>query len=167
MPSSWLKPSSSWTSPAPGPSRSVATWPGLNARQPPRRHHHRLPSVVFTCKFSDAITQVDLQQRKILATGRFGQNFNRADSLASVAVGVRASGFTTNGRADRVTVTNTTSFKPSGFIMADDDAHGLFFSRESKLLCVTHRGRNCVSGKTRGEGNDSLIDFATGQVLKI
>ncbi len=153
--------------------------------------------VFFTCEFGGAITQIDLQQRKVVATVKLSQYFNRPDALALVKPGLRTPKFvpdpsdiggqlcvtpgmpqdvrlSPNGKtlfvadmmADGVHVMDSASFKQTGFIKTGVGAHGLYPSRDGKLLYVANRGSNYVQGKPQGKGSVSVIDFATSQVVK-
>jgi YVTN family beta-propeller protein len=68
--------------------------------------------------------------------------------------------------ADGVHVVDGESFKQVGFIKTGVGAHGLYPSRDGKLLYVANRGSNYVQGKPKGKGSVSVIDFATGKVIK-
>ncbi|MFM9917486.1 MAG: hypothetical protein ACKVOX_16915 [Rhizobacter sp.] len=68
--------------------------------------------------------------------------------------------------ADGVHVVDGASFKQVGFIATGVGAHGLYPSRDGKLLYVANRGSNSVQGKRRGEGSVSVMDFKTQKVLQ-
>jgi YVTN family beta-propeller protein len=68
--------------------------------------------------------------------------------------------------ADGVHVVDAQSFKQTGFIPTGVGAHGLYPSRDGKLLYVANRGSNYVQGKPKGKGSVTVLDFATGKVLK-
>ena len=68
--------------------------------------------------------------------------------------------------ADGVHVVDPQSFKQYAFIPTGVGAHGLYPSRDGKLLYVANRGSNYVHGKPKGKGSVSVIDFASGKVLK-
>jgi YVTN family beta-propeller protein len=67
--------------------------------------------------------------------------------------------------ADGVHTVDGQSFKQTGFIATGVGAHGLYPSRDGKLLYVANRGTNYVRGTPKGKGSVSLIDFATGKVI--
>jgi len=67
--------------------------------------------------------------------------------------------------ADGVHVVDGESFKQVGFIATGVGTHGLYPSRDGKLLYVANRGSNTVHGKVAGKGSVSVIDFATQKVL--
>jgi len=68
--------------------------------------------------------------------------------------------------ADGVHVVDPVAFRQTGFVKTGVGAHGLYPSRDAKLLYVANRGSNYVHGKPKGKGSVSVIDFATGKVLK-
>jgi YVTN family beta-propeller protein len=68
--------------------------------------------------------------------------------------------------ADGVHVVDPETFKQYAFVPTGVGAHGLYPSRDGKLLYVANRGSNYVHGKPKGKGSVSVIDFATGKVLK-
>jgi YVTN family beta-propeller protein len=68
--------------------------------------------------------------------------------------------------ADGVHVVDLDTFKQTGFITTGIGAHGLYPSRDGKLLYVANRGTNLIRGKPGGQGSVSVIDFATRAVVK-
>lgn len=67
--------------------------------------------------------------------------------------------------ADGVHVVDGASFRQVGFIPTGIGAHGLYPSRDGKLLYVANRGSNKMMGPRRGKGSVSVIDFATQKVV--
>jgi YVTN family beta-propeller protein len=67
---------------------------------------------------------------------------------------------------DGVHVVDGETLKQTGFIPTGVGAHGLYPSRDGKLLFVANRGSNKVRGKPGGPGGVSVIDFATGKVVQ-
>ena len=68
--------------------------------------------------------------------------------------------------ADGVHVVDPDSFKQFAFIPTGVGAHGLYPSRDARLLYVANRGSNYVHGKPKGKGSVSVVDFTSGKVLK-
>ena len=68
--------------------------------------------------------------------------------------------------ADGVHVVDGESFQQIGFIATGVGAHGLYPSRDGKSLYVANRGGNEIRGKPNGKGSVSVIDFASGKVVK-
>lgn len=67
--------------------------------------------------------------------------------------------------ADGVHVVDGASFKQVGFIATGIGAHGLYPSRDGKLLYVANRGTNKMIGPRGGKGSVSVIDFASQKVI--
>jgi YVTN family beta-propeller protein len=68
--------------------------------------------------------------------------------------------------ADGVHVVDGETFKQIGFIATGVGAHGLYPSRDGKLLYVANRGSNKVQGSPKGKGSVSVIDFSTRAVTQ-
>jgi YVTN family beta-propeller protein len=68
--------------------------------------------------------------------------------------------------ADGVHVVDGASLRQIGFVPTGVGAHGLYPSRDGKLLYVANRGTNYVHGKPLGKGSVSVIDFASGKVVR-
>ena len=68
--------------------------------------------------------------------------------------------------ADGVHVVDGETFKQIGFVATGVGTHGLYPSRDGKLLYVANRGSNQIRGKANGKGSVSVIDFSTGKVVK-
>ena len=67
--------------------------------------------------------------------------------------------------ADGVHVVDFASFRQVGFIPTGVGAHGLYPSRDGKVIYVANRGSNKIRGNPKGKGSVSVVDFATGQVI--
>jgi YVTN family beta-propeller protein len=67
--------------------------------------------------------------------------------------------------ADGVHVVDFESFRQVGFIPTGVGTHGLYPSRDGKLLYAANRGSNRISGGKRGKGSVSVIDFATDKII--
>ncbi len=68
--------------------------------------------------------------------------------------------------ADGVHVVDGETFKQTGFVPTGVGAHGLYPSRDGKMLYVANRGGNEIRGKPLGKGSVSVMDFATGKIVK-
>jgi len=66
---------------------------------------------------------------------------------------------------DGVHVVDGATFKQVGFIPTGLGAHGLYPSRDGKLLYVANRGTNKMFGPKGGKGSVSVIDFASQKVV--
>ena len=68
--------------------------------------------------------------------------------------------------ADGVHIVDGEEFRQIGFIPTGVGAHGLYPSRDGKLLYVANRGSNKMLDRPGGKGSISVIDFATRKVVK-
>ena len=151
---------------------------------------------LFTCEFNGAITKVDLVNRRVVDTIKLSRYFDKpqgasAPKARSQTVSIKTAGpgkaevcttksmpqdvrVSPDGRtfyvadmmADGVHVVDGESFKQIGFLPTGIGAHGLYPSRDGKLLYVANRGTNLIHGKPGGKGSVSTIDFATRAVVK-
>ncbi|WP_454727781.1 MULTISPECIES: YVTN family beta-propeller repeat protein [Cupriavidus] len=150
---------------------------------------------LFTCEFDEAVTKIDLVNRRVAGTLKLSKYFDRPDVLGLTAtpgqkkariadpsqvgseirtampqdVRVSPDGkvfFVADLMADGVHVVDGESFKQIGFIATGIGAHGLYPSRDARSLYVTNRGTNKIHGTPGGKGSVSVIDFATRTVTK-
>ena len=68
--------------------------------------------------------------------------------------------------ADGVHVVDGETFKQIGFVPTGVGAHGLYPGRDGKQLYIANRGSNEIRGKPLGKGSISVMDFATGKIVK-
>ena len=68
--------------------------------------------------------------------------------------------------ADGVHVVDAETFKQTGFVATGVGAQGLYPSQDGRMPYIAHRGGNEIRGKPLGKGSVSVIDFATGKVVK-
>jgi DNA-binding beta-propeller fold protein YncE len=146
---------------------------------------------IFTCEFSGTLAKVDLVNRKVLGylklsmpERRFktvklapGQVWEPGETeLCTVAKGmpqdIRISPdgrrfYVADMHADGVHIVDGESFTKIGFIATGVGAHGLYPSRDGKLLYVANRGSHLVHGPRNGNGSVSVIDFASDKVVAL
>jgi YVTN family beta-propeller protein len=144
---------------------------------------------IFTCEFAGTLVKIDLVERKVLGylllsmpERRFkpvalkpGQVWEPGETeLCTVKKGmpqdIRISPdgkrfYVADMHADGVHVIDGASFTKVGFIPTGVGAHGLYPSRDGKLLYVANRGSHEIHGKRNGNGSVSVIDFATEKVV--
>jgi YVTN family beta-propeller protein len=119
---------------------------------------------IFTCEFrGGGLVKVDMVHRKVVGYLKLdargmpqdirispdGKLFYIADMLA-----------------DGVFLVDGDSFTKVGFIHTGIGTHGLYPSRNGKLLYVSNRGSHEIHGPPHGPGSVSVIDFATRSVIK-
>ena len=66
---------------------------------------------------------------------------------------------------DGLIVIDGDKFKETGFIPTGVGAHGLYPSRDGKLLYISNRGSHKLDGVKLGEGSVSVLDFATRKIV--
>lgn len=140
---------------------------------------------LFTCEFNGSIVKIDLDQRRVLGylklhmpRTRFVDTPNAGTSPATeicsatrgMPQDIRISPdgsrfFVADMEADGLHVVDGNAFKETGFISTGPGTHGLYPSRDGKLLYVANRGSHQVHGSPHGPGSVSVIDFATLKVV--
>jgi YVTN family beta-propeller protein len=74
--------------------------------------------------------------------------------------------FVADMMSNGVHVVDVASFRQTGFIWTGPGAHGLYPSRDGKMLYVANRGSSRMMDRPGRPGSVSVIDFATHKVLK-
>jgi YVTN family beta-propeller protein len=144
---------------------------------------------IFTCEFAGTLVKIDLANRKVLGylklqmpKVRFkevklapGQVWEPGETeLCTVTRGmpqdIRISPdgkrfYIADMHADGLHVVDGASFTQVGFIPTGVGAHGLYPSRDGKLLYVANRGSHKIHGPKKGPGSVTVIDFATEKVV--
>ncbi len=117
---------------------------------------------IFTCEYNDQLAKIDLVHHKLagmlqLSPGHIPQDIRVAPdgSVYFVADMLR----------DGVILVDGDKFKETGFIPTGVGAHGLYPSRDGKLLYVANRGTHNLGGVRDGKGSVSVLDFATRKVV--
>jgi YVTN family beta-propeller protein len=109
--------------------------------------------LIASCEFSAMLVKVDVESRKILGTLTLDHHGMPQDVKTSPDGKVF---YVADMHANGVYLIDGDKFERIGFVPTGKGAHGLYASRDSKVLYVSNRG----------EGSVSLIDFATRQVAK-
>ena len=108
--------------------------------------------LIASCEFAGAVIKVDVEKQKLIGklpvqhSGGMPQDVKLAPDGSVYYVA--------DMHADGVHLIDGESFQQVGFIPTGKGAHGLYVSRDSKVLYVSNRG----------EGSISLIDLATRKV---
>jgi YVTN family beta-propeller protein len=122
--------------------------------------------LIATCEFAGSLVKVDLATRRQVRYLRLSAG---RDTL-SMPQDIRSSPdgrvfFVADMKADGVHLIDPVSFKRIGFIHTGKGAHGLYPSRDGRLLYVTNRGWNTVRAGRRGPGSISVVDPMSQRVL--
>jgi len=109
--------------------------------------------LIASCEFGKAIIKVDVERQALIARLPISPGGMPQDVKTSPDGSVF---YIADMDANGVHMIDGEAFKQIGFIPTGKGAHGLYVSRDSKVLYVSNRG----------EGTISLIDLATRQVTK-
>ena len=140
---------------------------------------------IFTCEFDGSVAKIDMVARSVVGylkltmpKVRFkevGNTFNPLETeICTTRKGmpqdIRISPdgktfYVADMMADGVHLIDGASFKETGFIATGVAAHGLYPSRDGKLLYVANRGSHAIHGKRKGPGSVTVVDFASNKVV--
>ena len=109
--------------------------------------------LIASCEFSGDMVKVDVAERKLLGTLPIRKGGMPQDVKTSPDGRVF---YVADMMSDGVWMVDGDRFAKIGFIPTGRGAHGLYASRDSKVLYVSNRG----------EGSVSVIDFATRKVIR-
>jgi DNA-binding beta-propeller fold protein YncE len=108
--------------------------------------------LIASCEFSAQLLKVDVQERKLLGTLTLENSGMPQDVKTSPDGKVF---YVADMKADGIYLIEPNSFKRIGFMRTGKGAHGLYVSRDSKVLYVSNRG----------EGSVTVLDLATRKIL--
>jgi len=110
--------------------------------------------LVASCEFSGQIVKVDLVRKRVVATTSLNGGRSKPQDVKLDPTGrvFYVADMTRGG----VYTVDARTFAVTGFIPTGAGAHGLYVSRDSKVLYVTNRDA----------GSISLVDFATRKVVR-
>jgi len=139
---------------------------------------------IFTCEFSGGLVKIDmvkhsvigyLKLRKPLQVAIKGESTVGPDGqICSTRRGmpqdIRVSPdgrifYVADMEADGVFLIDGETFQQVGFIPTGTGTHGLYPSRDGRMLYVANRGSHRIHGPPHGEGSISVIDFAQRKVV--
>jgi YVTN family beta-propeller protein len=116
--------------------------------------------LIATCEFNGHLVKVDLASRKPVESLALD---SAGDDTAAMPQDVRSAPdgsvfFVADMKADGVHVIDPASFRRVGFIHTGKGTHGLYPSRDGRLLYATNRGWNTLNAGRHGPGSISVID---------
>jgi YVTN family beta-propeller protein len=109
--------------------------------------------LIASCEFGGKLVKVDVEKQKMLGLLPLGKGGMPQDVKLSPDGKVF---YVADMMADGVYLIDGDDFKKIDFVPTGKGTHGLYASRDSKVLYVSNRG----------EGSVSVIDFATRKVVK-
>jgi YVTN family beta-propeller protein len=140
---------------------------------------------VATCEFSGQLVKVDLAARKVVGyltlepdfwTGlpeRIKTFFRKGrfkTESASMPQDIRSSPdgavfYVADMKQGGVFLIDPFKLTKLGFEKTGIGTHGLYPSRDGKLIYVTNRGSSTTSGRPHGPGSITVLDSSTGKIL--
>ena len=116
--------------------------------------------LIATCEFNGHLIKVDLTDRSVV--GSLALDSAGRDS-ASMPQDIRSSPdgsvfFVADMKKDGVHLIDPVSFRRIGFIPTGKGTHGLYPSRDGRLLYVTNRGWNTLKAGKDGPGSITVLD---------
>jgi YVTN family beta-propeller protein len=121
---------------------------------------------IATCEFSGQVVKIDLAANRVLGyldlDPARGAKESMPQDIRSSADG-RAF-YVADMMANGVWIVDPYQFRVTGFLKTGVGTHGIYPSRDGKLLYVTNRGSSSIHGKPNGPGSISVIDPATNRV---
>jgi DNA-binding beta-propeller fold protein YncE len=109
--------------------------------------------LIASCEFAGSLIKVDVAQQKLVGTLALGAGGKPQDVKTSPD---GKTFYVADMMADGVYMIDGDRFARIGFLATGKGTHGLYASRDSKVLYASNRG----------EGSVSVIDFATRKIIK-
>jgi YVTN family beta-propeller protein len=123
--------------------------------------------VIATCEFNGLLFKFDLTNKRAIAYLALDDTSGHGGAMPQ---DIRSSPdgsvfFVADMKADGVRIIDPVSFAQVGFVPTGVGAHGLYPSRDGKLLYVTNRGWNTLKAGPRGKGSISVLDPVARRVI--
>ena len=140
---------------------------------------------IATCEFSGTVVKLDLETRQpvgylLLDPGRWERIKDQVASIVrhrrrrfvvpSMPQDIRSSPdgkvfYVADMQAGGVYLVDPVKLATLGFIATGVGTHGIYPSRDGKLLYVTNRGSTSIYGRRRGPGSITVLDPVTRQIV--
>ncbi len=122
---------------------------------------------IATCEFNGKLAKIDLAPQKVVGYLPLDP---KAGSGGAMPQDVRSSPdgatfFVADMKADGLRVIDPVAFREVGFIPTGKGTHGIYPSRDGRLLYVTNRGWNTLRAKPHGAGSVSVVDPGARRVV--
>lgn len=123
--------------------------------------------VIATCEFSGHLVKVDLATHRTVASLQLDSaGLVRKAMPQDIRSAPDGHAFyAADMMGDGVHVIDPIAFRRVGFIKTGIGAHGIFPSRDGRLLYVTNRGWNTTAGRPHGPGSISVLDPRQDRVI--
>ncbi len=122
---------------------------------------------IATCEFSGQLLKLDLEARAV--TGYLMLDPGALDSTA-MPQDIRSSPdgrvfYVADMKANGVFLVDPVAFRRIGFVATGKGTHGLYPSRDGRLMYITNRGWNTTAGGRHGPGSITVLDPATQRIV--
>ncbi|HYT05604.1 MAG TPA: YncE family protein [Gemmatimonadales bacterium] len=128
-------------------------------------------SAIATCEFSGQLVKLDLTTRTIAGYLTLGVGASGArGGGTAMPQDIRSSPdgrvfYVADMRENGVFLVDPEAFRRIGFIAIGKGTHGIYPSRDGRLLYITNRGWNTTAGGRRGPGSVTVLDPATQRIV--
>lgn len=122
---------------------------------------------IATCEFSGQLLKLDLDSRAV--TGYLTLDPGGLDSTA-MPQDIRSSPdgrvfYVADMKANGVFLVDPVAFRRIGFVATGKGTHGIYPSRDGRLMYITNRGWNTTAGGRHGPGSITVLDPATERIV--
>jgi len=122
---------------------------------------------IATCEFSGQLLKLDLEARTV--TGYLVLDPGGLDSTA-MPQDIRSSPdghvfYVADMKANGVFLIDPVAFRRIGFVATGKGTHGIYPSRDGRLMYITNRGWNTTAGGRHGPGSITVLDPATQRIV--
>ena len=122
--------------------------------------------MIATCEFNGELVKLDLLGRRVVGY----LNLDSLTGKQAMPQDIRSSPdgrtfFVADMKQDGVHVIDPDSLRWTGFIPTGKGTHGLYPSRDGRLLYVTNRGWNTLKAGPHGPGSISVLDPVARRVV--
>ncbi|HUL96120.1 MAG TPA: YncE family protein [Usitatibacter sp.] len=139
---------------------------------------------VFTCEFDGSLAKIDMVDRKVVgylrlkmppvrfklpvAGGIPGTEICTASKGMPQDIRIDPTGkvfYVADMAADGLHIVDAENFREVGFVAAGIAPHGLYPSRDARLLYVANRGSHDIHGPRHGPGSVSVLEFKSRRII--
>ncbi|HEV2749538.1 MAG TPA: hypothetical protein VGV12_03330 [Gemmatimonadales bacterium] len=122
---------------------------------------------IATCEFSGQLLRLDLETRAV--TGYLTLDPGGLDSTA-MPQDIRSSPdgqvfYVADMKANGVFLVDPLAFRRIGFVPTGKGTHGIYPSRDGRLMYITNRGWNTTAGGRHGPGSITVLDPTTQHIV--
>ncbi len=122
---------------------------------------------IATCEFNGKLAKIDLKPQQVMGyltlDPKVGSGGAMPQDIRSSPDG--SAFFVADMKADGLRIIDPVAFREIGFIPTGKGTHGIYPSRDGRLLYATNRGWNTLRAKPHGDGSVSVVDPIARRVV--